>query len=121
MPKRKPMKDADYLSFIHELPCVVTRAYTDIQACHVSFAAPQYGAYGRGKGQKASDRWVVPMTAAEHIRQHDMNERAFWDLTGLDPHLICLILYGLFCEAGMDAVDDARRIIAGGLPHARTF
>lgn len=121
VPKRKPAKDAEYLAFLHELPCVVTRRREQIQACHVSFAAPDLGHYGRGKGRKAPDRWALPMTATEHAMQHSMGESAYWDIVCLNPHLIGLVLWGLFTEAGMDATMEATQVIMGGLRFARTF
>lgn len=54
------------------------------------------------------------MSAYYHRRQHSMNEEAFWREAGIDPHLACVIIFGLFCEAGEDAVDDCRRIIING-------
>lgn len=116
IPKRKAMKSSDYMGFIHQLPCVITKTdATDIEGCHISFANPALGHFGRGRGTKASDRWVLPMRQSYHAAQHAMNEEAFWGSFLIDPHLACLILWGLFTEAGMDAVPEARRIIQEGL------
>lgn len=74
-PNRKPKKNSDYLSFLHSLPCVVS-GVLEVQAAHLSYAAPRYGHYGRGKGSKAPDRWALPLSAVEHARQHSGNEEA---------------------------------------------
>jgi hypothetical protein len=116
IPKRKAMKDSTYATFLHELPCVISRSFSsDIEACHVSFANRELGHFGRGRGTKAADRWQLPMRKEHHDRQHSMDERSFWESHLIDPHLACLILWGLFTEAGMDAVPEARRIIQEGL------
>lgn len=99
MRKGKPRKEADYLSAIHRLPCVVT-GRSPVEAAHVSFAAPQWGHYGRGKGQKAGDRWVLPLSPDEHRRQHSMNEREYWASVGIDPHRLALVIWGLWTEHG---------------------
>lgn len=109
-PKRKPQKKADYLAFLHSLPCVVTGS-REVQAAHVSFAAPRFGHYGRGKGHKASDRWALPLSPAEHNRQHSMNEAEYWRGVGIDPHVLALTLWGLFTEMGEDAEPFATAII----------
>ncbi len=112
-PKRKAAKDKDYLGFIAKLPCVITRQY-GVQVCHVSFANTDFGHYGRAKGSKASDRWCLPMIPERHAEQHAGSEKWFWHLHEINPHLVCVILYGLFNEAGMDALPQAEAIIMKG-------
>lgn len=107
-PKRKALKNRDYLSFIHELPCCITGRY-GVQAAHLSFAMPKYGHYGRGKQRKVSDRWALPLCPEEHQRQHSMSEEAYW--RGRSPHVLALTLYGLWCDLGDEAVLFATAII----------
>lgn len=114
-PKRKPAKSKDYLSFLHSLPCVVTGAST-VQAAHVSFAAPHFGHYGRGKGTKAPDRWALPLSPEEHARQHSMNEQAYWQSVGINPHLLALVIWGLFSDMGDDAEPFAIAVINATRP-----
>ena len=109
-PKRKPAKSKDYLSFLHSLPCVVTGA-TTVQAAHVSFAAPRYGHYGRGRGTKAPDRFALPLSPEEHARQHSMNEAEYWAAVGINPHILALTLWGLFTDMGDDAEPFAIAVI----------
>lgn len=110
--KAKPAKSADYLSFVRQLPCIVTGSRTDIQAAHLSSAALKYGHLGRGKGRKASDRWAIPMCSEQHSKQHHTgNEMAYWKSTGRDPHMIALVLFGLWSDLGDDAIEFAERII----------
>lgn len=107
-PKIKPVKSKDYLSFIHELPCCSTGRY-GIQAAHLSIASPRHGHYGRAKGRKAHDRWCLPLCPDEHALQHRIGEEAYW--AGRDPHFLCLVIWGLFCDMGADAAPFATAVI----------
>lgn len=109
-PKRKPAKSKDYLSFLHKLPSCVGPSYP-VEAAHVSFAAPQYGHYGRSKGTKAPDRWALPLHPDEHRRQHQGNEREYWASVGINPHILALTLWGLFTDMGDDAEPFAIAVI----------
>lgn len=108
IPKKKPAKSKDYLSFLHELPCVLTGRY-GVEAAHLSMASPQHGHYGRGKGRKAPDRWALPICQEEHHRQHQIGEHTFWH--GRDPHTLCLVIWGLFSDMGDDAAPFATAVI----------
>ena len=104
------VKSGDYLSWLHELPCVITGQRL-VEAAHVSFENRLLGAPGRGKGAKVSDRWALPLLPEMHRAQHAMNEREFWRQHGIDPHLICLTLWGLWCERKDDATPIAEAMI----------
>jgi hypothetical protein len=108
------MKNKDYLSFIHALPCCVTGAY-GVEAAHLSSPALQLGHYGRGKSSKASDRWALPLSPAQHRIQHSMNEMEFWRRAGIDPHVLALTIFGLFSDMGEEAEPFAAAIINQGL------
>ena len=109
-PKSKPVKSKDYLAFIHELPCAVS-GKSPVEAAHLSFPAPKYGHYGRGKGSKAPDRWALPLHADEHRRQHSGNEESFWKAAGINPHVLALTIHGLFSDMGEDAQAFAAAVI----------
>lgn len=117
VPKRKPQKSKDYLSFLHQLPCVVTGVRV-VEAAHLSSAALQYGHYGRGKGSKAPDRWALPLSPEQHRRQHAGNEMAYWRSVGINPHILALTIWGLFSEMGDDAEPFAAAIINQQLAYA---
>ena len=114
--KTKPVKSKDYLGWLHELPCVVT-GRAGVQAAHVSYVNEQFGATGRGKSQKVSDRWALPLCPEEHARQHQMNEREYWRSVGINPHLAASILWGLWNERGADATEQATKLIRLGIGH----
>ena len=110
-PKAPPVKAKSYLAWLHDLPCVIS-GRRPVEAAHVNFANPALGAMGRGKGQKASDRWALPLHPDLHRAQHDFgDERRWWELQGINPHQIGLILWGLWKERGADATPQAERII----------
>lgn len=109
-PKMKATKNKGYLSFIHQLPCVVTGVHT-VEAAHLSYADLQYGHYGRGKSSKAPDRWALPLSPEQHRRQHGMNEREYWTSVGIEPHVLALTIFGLWSDLGDDAAPFAAAII----------
>ena len=109
-PKAKATKSKSYLTFIHLLPCVITGQY-EVQAAHLSMAAPRYGHYGRGRGTKVSDRWCLPLSEASHRRQHAIGEDLFWRNAGIDPHILALTIHGLWTDLGDNAEPFATAII----------
>lgn len=120
-PKKRPAKRADYLAWIHELPCCVT-GRTGVQAAHLSYSAPWYGHYGRARGTKAPDRFALPLCPEEHIRQHSMNEEAYWRGVGIDPHLLALTLFGIFNDYDQfEATQRATARIMSGLTAAGRY
>lgn len=96
--KAPPIKEISYLSFVRSLPCVVTGQAAE--AAHLSSQNKAYGHYGRGKGQKASDCWALPLTRREHVKQHKINELKYWAQVGINPHALARALYGTYCERG---------------------
>ncbi len=103
--KAKPKKDEGYLNFVRSLPCVIT-GRPGAEAAHVSFANMRAGATGRGKGQRASDRFALPLHPDQHRllpdAQHNMGERKFWADHGIDPHYLALALFGAYHENNDD-------------------
>lgn len=112
--KAKPVKRGTYLQWIRQLPCCVTGT-RPVEAAHLSTARPELGHFGRGKQQKASDRWTLPMSPDEHRRSHDIGEHKYWFRQGVDPYTLCLVLHGLWSDYGPDATEHAERIILRGL------
>ena len=54
------------------------------------------GHTGRGIGQKADDRWALPMTPGWHAKSHTMPELVFWEMERIDPWLLALALWGAY-------------------------
>jgi hypothetical protein len=106
----KPVKDKGYLSFIRELPCIISHAY-GVEAAHLSAANHKYGHMGRAKSSKASDRWAIPLCSQMHRVQHSMNEMQFWHSHNIDPHAAANALWGAYQERGEDCHEWAVRMI----------
>lgn len=109
-PKRKPVKDDGYLNFVRKLPCLIT--LKPAEAAHVSMENSLYGHAGRGKGQKASDRWAVPLSHQFHMRSHEYakGEIKWWIGMKINPYIIALILHGIYTEAGMVGLSRAEEV-----------
>lgn len=114
----KVQKKPDYLEALHRLPCVISGVY-GVEAAHISFAAPEWGHHGRGRGTKAHDRWCLPLLPEHHAAQHRMNEAGFWASRGIDPHRLALIIHGLWTEYGEDFVDYAEAVIRANIQERR--
>lgn len=95
--------DEHHLRCIRQLPCLSTGRF-GVEACHIRFADPHHGKRQTGMAEKPHDRWTVPLSPAEHRRQHSMSERAFWEALGIDP---CAIAIKLWAVTGqIDAMRD---------------
>lgn len=119
-PKAKAVKDKGYLSFIHELPCIVS-GRIGVEAAHISFANPIYCHYGRGRGTKASDAWCIPLRADFHAKQHSGSEREFWHEIGIDPHATAAALWMAYSTLGDEAVRFATARIMMGINEAEDY
>jgi hypothetical protein len=106
----KPVKAKSYLEFIRGLPCLIAHA-GPVEAAHLSTASEKHGHTGRGKQQKASDRWALPLCTTMHRVQHSMSEMKFWNSHGIDPHEAANALWGAYQERGTAAHDWAVRTI----------
>ena len=118
-PKAKAKKSGEYRAFVCQLPCCITGVY-GVEAAHLSFADPWYGSYGRGRGTKIGDRWVLPLSPEQHRKQHSMSEQRFWDESYRNnPHVLALTLWGLWSELGDDALDFATAAIVERFTRSR--
>ena len=104
----KARKDQSYLTWVRKCPCIVTGTLP-VEAAHLSTANPKYGHMGRGKGQKAHDRWALPLSPEQHLKQHHWGEMAFWVHSDIDPWLTALVLHGMYLDGV--SPEDAYRII----------
>jgi hypothetical protein len=91
----KRVEKPAYLDWIRSLPCLVTRT-EPVEAAHVSFADPRAGKLGRGKSSKESDCWAVPLSPAQHLKQHGMDEREYWRSVGIDPVQTAAFLHAAY-------------------------
>lgn len=108
-----PVKSKTYRDWVNKLPCMVTGQWP-VEAAHLSTPSERYAHTGRAKSNRASDRWVLPLTQKKHREQHQGAEMAFWAKYRINPHLAATILYGLFNERGDDAIPRAQQMILSG-------
>lgn len=110
--KAKPVQEAGYFEFIKTLPCVIT-GMSPVDPAHLSSASRKYGHAGRGKGQRAHSRWLLPLCRLEHDQQHRFKggEMKYWKARGVNPHVLALALYGAWLELGHNAEQACRDII----------
>jgi hypothetical protein len=104
----KPVKREAYRKWIKTLPCMVCHS-TPTDAAHLSMERRDRGALSRGLSSKASDRWCLPLCRSCHDAQHKEGEWHFWFAT--DPHLACLVIWGLWSDYGEDATDIVTELI----------
>lgn len=106
--KHPRVSDRGYLSFIHDLPCIVTgRRGEGVQGAHVRYGSIPHGKRDTGAGEKPDDRWVVPLWHEEHADQHAHGERGWWQRKGIDPLCVAALIYSAYHAgdiAGAEAV-----------------
>lgn len=91
------LRDKDYLSFLHRLPCCVSGVTSDVIAHHLTI--------GRGRmGVKEDDSLALPLNTALHD-QHDralhvVGEKNFWRRWSIEPFWLCEDLYTLYQQKG---------------------
>lgn len=99
MRQRQPRKrDEAHLRFIRGLCCCVCLNNIATEAAHVKMAEPKAGKRGIGIGEKADDRWTVPLCSNCHRWQHEHTEQWFWQqgsFRWIDPVYLALALYSV--------------------------
>ena len=93
----KAVKREPYLQWVRSLPCIVT-GRMGVEAAHISTGNMRYGHAGRGKSQKADDRWALSLSPEQHRIQHSMNEMTYWRAVGINPYVAALVLHGMYCS-----------------------
>ena len=91
--KRPRVENVDHLKFIRSLPCCCCGA-RPVDAAHIRMASTAYAKRDTGLGQKADDRWTLPLCSKHHDEQHSGSEAAFWAAQKIDPFSLALILWG---------------------------
>jgi len=90
--RRPRVEDKQHLSFIRGLRCCICGA-PNPDAAHIRAAAIIYGKRETGGGEKASDKWTVPLCRLHHDEQHSQDELRWWAMKGIDPFGLALALY----------------------------
>lgn len=91
----KARKDRDYMEWLHQVPCLITGTFP-VEAAHLSTANAFYGHTGRGRSQKAHDRWCLSLSREQHALQTLIGEADYWGNT--NPHHAAVVLYGAYLD-----------------------
>lgn len=106
-PIRTPrVKNDRHRQFIKSLPCICCLVEgVEILAddpMHLRAGSALHGKEPTGGGQTADDRWTLPGCRPHHNAQNHANpgsagnrELGFWQAWGIDPFLLCLVLWGV--------------------------
>lgn len=99
-------RDPAFLGYVAKLPCLACmvsgKVKWGVQVAHLRAASPEHDKRYTGKGEKPSDRWVLPLCQPHHtgdltrvpFSQHEMGELDFWARLGIaDPFQVCIDLY----------------------------
>lgn len=92
------VRDNAHLARVRRLPCIATlvregREVYGVDAAHVRASYPERWWGGNpGLAAKPDDWRTLPLLRAEHVRQHAMNEKAFWSDLGVYPPIVCRAL-----------------------------
>lgn len=102
-------RDPAFLGYVARLPCLACmvggKVKWGVQVAHLRAASPEHEKRYTGKGEKPSDRWVLPLCQPHHtgdlsrveFSQHEMSELDFWARLGIaDPFQVCIDLYGAY-------------------------
>jgi hypothetical protein len=95
--QRQPRKKENgHLDYIRGLPCCVCGDNTSTEAAHIRMADARAGKRYVGKGEKADDRWTVPLCGPHHRHQHIVGEATFWKFYhSIKPILLALALHSV--------------------------
>lgn len=91
--KRPRERNENHLAFIRTLKCCLC-GKPGPDPAHIRSASPIYGKRETGAGEKASDKWTVPLCREHHDEQHKAgNELLWWASKGIDPFGLALALH----------------------------
>lgn len=94
--QRQPrVHDNGHLDFIRGLPCCICLNNIETEAAHVKMADPRAAKRNVGIGEKADDRWTLPLCGKHHRLQHEIGEEAFWQGSHINPIFLCLALHSI--------------------------
>jgi hypothetical protein len=96
--QREPReRDEAHLRFVREQPCCLGFCQRQAEAAHLRMSNPAIGKEAAGKGEKPHDKFTVPLCPYHHRTgvdsQHNSNERAWWEMRGIDPWTVAASLW----------------------------
>lgn len=104
----------DHLAWIRTLPSVIS-GRSPCEAAHLNYADRRFGKPERGKGTKADDCWVLPLTEDEHRSGPDAQhrtgkEREWWERHGIDATTLASRLWAVSgdTDSAVEIINQAR-------------
>ena len=104
----------NHRAWICTLPSVISGEY-GCECAHINYRDKRFGKPERGKGTRASDRFVLPLTPDEHRTgpqaQHKTgHERQWWEAQGIDATTLADDLWRVSgdTEAAIEIINHAR-------------
>lgn len=96
MRQRRPRgEDKEHRRFIASCPCLIC-GRNDVQCAHISYADLSVGKRFTGMGEKADDKYTVPLCLLHHDAQHRWgNESDWWARHEVDPIKVALALFAV--------------------------
>ena len=67
------VRNRKYLDWLREQPCAVSGQWAPSDPCHTF-----KGTGGGGIGLKSTDKYALPLSHAEHVKQSLMPEMKYW-------------------------------------------
>jgi hypothetical protein len=107
--RRPRILDPGFLKFTRTLPCCVCGTIGMSQAAHIRMGNVSLKKLPAGMREKPDDIWCVPLCGPHlgiypavigcHAEQHAMNERDFWERSGMDPFVIAAWNYARYSSS----------------------
>lgn len=116
--KRPRIEDKQHLAWIKTLHCCICGILGSDPA-HIRSVNPVYGKRETGGGEKAGDKWTVPLCRRHHDEQHNTKlelsdarkentaELRWWASKNIDPFGLALALFA--CSGDDDIADGILR------------
>jgi hypothetical protein len=126
--QRLPRKRDDaHLRYVRAQKCCLGFCNRPAEAAHIRMACDAIGKLPTGMQEKPDDKWTVPLCGYHHRTgvgaQHKMGERDFWELAGINPFEIAVVLWiesgGYERETSAKTVVRPRKIKARKPPDQR--
>lgn len=92
--------DRGFLAYLRRQPCAARglgHCSGPIEAAHIRYGDAARGSINPGMQRKNHDRFCNPLCNHHHQHvQHQMNERSFWQLVGIDAYTSADLYYNLY-------------------------
>jgi hypothetical protein len=88
--KQPRERDENYLRYLRTQPCCVCHDNISTEPHHLRVASINHDKRETGGGERASDKWALPLCSQCHRDCHAMNEMLFFTMHGIDPFALAM-------------------------------